>query len=172
MAEIIKPTVRFGKKLFYIKPVDLFNIAYLWSPKPDKEAVETNLYSLGEYTTYHEYGYYGLFKPSISEVLSQVPKDIQDKVVAFEIINLIDFDEDLDALNDGYHVAKTRFYGEKMTENNKNEIEQFYFFWNGPFSQWAMFNMMINDMNYPTTKDGWVSEIEALLMLGFIGKPF
>ena len=26
-------------------------------------------------------------------------------------------------------------------------------------------------MNYPTTKDGWVSEIEALLMLGFIDKP-
>ena len=26
-------------------------------------------------------------------------------------------------------------------------------------------------MNYPDTKDVWVSEIEALLMLGFIFKP-
>lgn len=34
----------------------------------------------------HGYGYYGLFKPSVGEVIRQIPKDLLEKVVAFEII--------------------------------------------------------------------------------------
>lgn len=34
----------------------------------------------------HGYGYYGLFKPSVGEIIRQIPKDLLEKVVAFEII--------------------------------------------------------------------------------------
>lgn len=113
LAERIKPVVQFGQEnRCYIKPVDLFNIAYTWDPKVADKA--TGLKSLCDITTYHTYGYYGFFKPSIAEVLAQIPAEHLDKVVAFEIVGSPKTADDLnrehEALNAGYHVATTRLY--------------------------------------------------------------
>jgi hypothetical protein len=112
MAERIKPVVRSGKVLFYIKEVDLKNIAYTWSPEITDRA--TDLKPLKEITTYHRYGYYGFFKPSIAEVLAQIPTELRETVVAFEITNSPETAADLNAhqtaVNDGYHVAVTQLY--------------------------------------------------------------
>lgn len=111
-AERIKPCYRFGDVLKYIEPVDLYTTAFTWSPNPAENA--EGLRPLNDITTYHSYGYYGFFKPSISEVLRQIPADIVDKVVAFEIIkspeNSDDLNANIEALNAGYHVATTRLY--------------------------------------------------------------
>ncbi len=114
--EKIKPVVDFGKKgLRYIKQEDLRNIAYTWDPKPAKKA--KNLYNLCDITTYHSYGHYVLFKPSIAEVLAQIPKEHLDKVIAFEIVKSPETADDLnrerEATNAGYHVAMTRLYVQK-----------------------------------------------------------
>ncbi len=126
LAERIKPVVRFArgeKELFrspegypfYIKPVDPFEIAYMWSPEPTDRA--TGLKPLCDITTYHTWAYYGLFKPSIAEVLAQIPAEHLDKVVAFEIVAHPETADDLNAEREatdaGYHVATTRLYVRK-----------------------------------------------------------
>ena len=96
---------------------DIINTSYIWEPKftgtVDYEQYEV----LGDATTYHGYGYYGLFKPSIAEVLAQIPADYVDVAAAFEIVGRPETAEDLNAdiriLNLGYHVAQVRFYRRK-----------------------------------------------------------
>ena len=89
----IKPVVRFAKdngsyeqhydgNLFYIKDVDLRNVAFTWDPTPAKKV--EGLEKLCELTTYHSYGYHGFFKPSVAEVISQIPSEYVDDCVAFE----------------------------------------------------------------------------------------
>jgi len=116
LAERIKPVVQFafGGKC-YIKPVDLFKIAYTWDPVAADKA--TGLKLLCDITTYHTYGYHGFFKPSIAEVLAQIPAEHLDKVVAFEIVkspnDVDDLNREQEALNARYHVATTRLYVRK-----------------------------------------------------------
>lgn len=107
-----RPTWSEKGDLYYIKPVDLFDIAYTWEPMPAEMA--TSLKFLCDIKTYHTYGYYGFFKPSIAEVLAQIPMEYLDKVVAFEIVESPQTADDLnrerEALDAGYHVAVTRLY--------------------------------------------------------------
>ena len=125
LAETIKPIVRFaeGKEGLFrseqgfpyrIEPVDLFKTAYTYDPKPTTR-FEGELVPLRDITTYHSYGYYGCFKPSVAEVLAQIPDDIVDQVVAFEIVWSPETAADLrgEAVNAGYHEATTRLYTEK-----------------------------------------------------------
>lgn len=109
----IRPVVEFPRKgRCFIEPVDLFDVSYTWGPRPADKA--TGLKPLREITTYHTYGYYGMFKPSIAEVLAQIPAEYLDMVVAFEIVESPETADDLnrepEALNAGYHVATTRLY--------------------------------------------------------------
>jgi hypothetical protein len=99
--------------------VDLFGIAYTWDPKPSRPPEKAiGLKPLCDITTYHVYGYHGCFKPSIAEVLAQIPEEhVSSKVVAFEMVEMPETADDLnrehDALDAGYHVARTRLYVKK-----------------------------------------------------------
>lgn len=113
LAERIKPVVTFEQEgRCYIKPVDLFSESYTWDPEPASKA--NGLKLLCDITTYHPYGYYGSFKPSIAQVILQIPSEHLDKVVAFEIVKHPETPDDLDTeseiFNSGYHVATTRLY--------------------------------------------------------------
>ena len=125
LSKRIKPVVRFSRrgffmrlcvsadgKPFFIKKVDLFGIAFTWSPKPTKRA--RGLKQVVDITTYHTWGYYGCFKPSIAEVLAQIPDEYVYEVNAFEIVDSPKTSADLcrypEELNEGYHVATTRLY--------------------------------------------------------------
>ena len=116
LAERIKPIYDFiHKGRCYIEPVDPFTQAYTWDPKSAESA--ENLEPLCTITTYHSWGYYMFFKPTISEVLAQIPAEHLDKVVAFEIIespqSADDLNREKEALNAGYHVATTQLYTKK-----------------------------------------------------------
>ncbi len=108
----IRPIVKFGRARRFIQPVDLFEIAFTWDPEP-AEYVK-GLKPLCDITTYHTFSYQGFFKPSIHEVLVQIPKEFLPDVVAFEIVKSPDTVDDLmreiEATNAGYHVATTRLY--------------------------------------------------------------
>jgi len=113
----IRPIVTFpelGKR--YISFVDPRNVSYLWDPTATNEEVE-GIAELKAITTYHTFGFYGLFKPSIAEVIAQIPEDLLDQVVAFEIIKSPEDAEDLKrerkATSAGYHVAVTMLYRKK-----------------------------------------------------------
>jgi len=109
----IKPAVEFKREgRCYIKPVDVFAEAFTWDSEPASNA--TGLKPLCDITTYHPYGYYGFFKPSIAQVILQIPQEHLDTVIAFEIVKSPDIpdglDPESDVLNAGYHVATTRLY--------------------------------------------------------------
>lgn len=113
LVERIKPIVRWDNgDQYYIEPVDPRGVAFTWDPTPTKKAM--GLMPIRDITTYHTFGYHGMFKPSIAEVLAMIPEDVIDEVVAFEIVELPETADDLnknfEALIDGYHVAKTRLY--------------------------------------------------------------
>jgi hypothetical protein len=89
--ELIKnivPVIRRGNELYNIKITDLRNISYTWDPILTD--TYKNLKEVARIKTDHYCGYYALFKPSIAEVLAQIPEYLLNKVCAFEIINDID----------------------------------------------------------------------------------
>jgi hypothetical protein len=108
----IKPVVFKKDKPFYIKPVDSRTAAFTWDPKTTKAA--KGLIPLATITTYHTYGYYGFFKPSVAEVLAQIPEALVGNIVAFSTQgpgSASDLNDHKQELNEGYHVAKTTLYG-------------------------------------------------------------
>ena len=62
----------------------------------------------------HKYGAPNFFKPSIGEVLAQIPDSVLDKVCAFEIIQKPETEFDLHknkiALANGFHTSIVRLY--------------------------------------------------------------
>ena len=112
-AKKVRAVVEFGRKKHFIQEQNIFTTAYTWEPK--KAGKANGLVPLQDVKTYHTWTYYGFFKPTIAECLAQIPDEIFDQVVAFEIIrgpeSADDFNEDKEAFNAGHHVAVTRYYG-------------------------------------------------------------
>lgn len=112
LAKRIKPVVRTSKgELFYIKPCDLRGAAFTWGPVHTRKA--TALVKHATITTLHTFGFYGFFKPSVAEVLAQIPEKLLENTIAFEVIGPADADalnKHIDALNAGFHTASTYLY--------------------------------------------------------------
>lgn len=108
----IKPVVEFKGVKRYIEPVNPRNVAYTWDPKPADVAPAFK--EVAEIQTFHTYGYIGFFKPSIAEVLAQIPEQLLDRVIAFELkttpSHVNDLNAESEASNAGYHVAYATLY--------------------------------------------------------------
>lgn len=108
-AERIKPIIK-GR---VVDCPDLVSTAYTWDPK-FKDEVLPELKVLQTIRTYHGYGYYGLFKPSIAEVLAQIPGNLIHRVYGFEIVQSPQTAEDLNKhieyVREGFHLAITVLY--------------------------------------------------------------
>lgn len=127
LARRIRPVMRFartaktcgrldlnpGGNFYYLKPVDLFRIAFTWPGTPKADVRAPRLQKLRTIKTYHAWDYYGFFKPTIAEVLAQIPEDILDEVIAFELEPPADPLEPWDIVQYGHHVAETTFYGKR-----------------------------------------------------------
>ncbi|MBR5227267.1 MAG: hypothetical protein IKV94_01340 [Clostridia bacterium] len=121
--EHIKPVVTVNGKLYYLReftPKELSNLSYIWNISEDirEEVGEKELEILADknFVCLHSYGYYGLFKPSIAEVLSQIKDYDIPFVSAFEIIESPKISKDSFssiAFNNGYHVSTVRLYRKK-----------------------------------------------------------
>lgn len=110
-AACIKPLVRQGDVLHTITQPCLRTIAFTWSPAFTGEAPAVR--KVATLTTYHTYSYYGFFKPTIAEVLAQIPAELVEQVDAFELIGpegVDDLNNHKQALNEGYHVAQAVLY--------------------------------------------------------------
>ena len=81
----IKPLVRQGEQLCEIELPDPFKVAFTWDPVVTKPVDERELKWLKVITTYHAAGYIAFVKPSIAEVLAQIPAELLDDVYAFEL---------------------------------------------------------------------------------------
>ena len=121
----IKPIVKNGGKPTYLRELsnsELENVAYTWLNKPEDYgdvADFSKLSVLADVKMLHGWGYYGFFKPSVGEVIRQIPEEYIEKVVAFEIIHgAIGMNTIFNAeLNAGFHVSIVRLYQAKDSTN-------------------------------------------------------
>ncbi|MBE5820964.1 MAG: hypothetical protein E7311_00045 [Clostridiales bacterium] len=118
--ERIKPIVR--DKLhtpFYVRELsekELSCVAYTALKAEDKFYKAANLENMTPICTVkmlHKWGYYGFFKPSVGEVIRQIPTELRDKVVAFEIIKQLPTSEHYVENDAGYHVSEVKLYAKK-----------------------------------------------------------
>ena len=129
----IKPVITVNGKLYYLREFtfeELSGTSYIWSSEKDVREDGDKLqpfdinYRPSDFSCLHRYGYYGLFKPSIAEVLAQIKEDeLFSFIRAFEIIDFPKTAEDFykDDLTrimfeNGYHVSTVRLYQEKLKQ--------------------------------------------------------
>jgi hypothetical protein len=108
-------------EIWYIQPPrDLRDVSFLWNAVP--RARIDRPHHLRTLHTLHEYGAPSLFKPSVAEVLAQLPPDIEEHAVAFTTVG---FDNVTAmqavphghaALQAGFHLGVTTFYGTTESE--------------------------------------------------------
>ena len=119
---IIKPIVGHDTYLRGLSANELTGSAYTWLNEPSDYADKVDFSKLSvleDRKMLHGYGYYGFFKPSVGEVIRQIPKEHLNKVVAFEIIDgAIAMNSTFNAeLNAGFHVSIVRLYQAKDDTN-------------------------------------------------------
>lgn len=106
--QVALPVPKAGQTLAHT----LRTTAHLWEPR--LLPLVPGLRELSRVRTYHTFGYHGFFKPSIDEVLAQVPRYLLATVQAFEVVEGPQTADDLNcektATQAGYHVATTVFY--------------------------------------------------------------
>lgn len=124
----IKPIVEIEGKKYFLREFtesELTDISYIWNKHEDKrEEVNMDLYIpcvMKDFECIHTYGYPGLFKPSIAEVLAQIPQHEVQFIDAFEIVEFpstaSDFAKNQIVFDNGFHISKVRLY---TSQNNPN----------------------------------------------------
>lgn len=63
----------------------IYNQSYTFIANNEVYAKTSSLKPIAKITTYHRCGYPLFIKPSVYEVLYQIPEELRDKVVAFEL---------------------------------------------------------------------------------------
>ncbi len=122
----IRPIVNHDTYLRELTPEELTGKAYTWLNEPTDYAEKVDfsrLSVLEDRKMLHSWGYYLFFKPSVGEVIRQIPKEYLEKVIAFEIIDgAIAMNSTFnDELNAGFHVSIVRLY---QLKNDSNEAAQ------------------------------------------------
>lgn len=126
--ETIKPIVTIHGIKYWLRVFsedELSGISYIWNRNEDKrDPVDmSDIVELkqSDFECIHRYGYYGMFKPSIAEVLSQIPEHELIFVNAFEIIKYpntaADFKRNPNAFEQGFHSSTVRLYASRKNPN-------------------------------------------------------
>lgn len=120
---LLKPIVTIDEMKYLLREFtlqELRNQSYIWNRAEDKRDVvdPSKLETVDDFLCLHTWGYYGLFKPSIAEVLSQAPENVIEQANTFEIIESPETREDVfkykKVIDNGFHLSKVRAY--KMHE--------------------------------------------------------
>ena len=116
----IKPIVCYNGDRRYLRELSIEELtkhSYLWlkSPEDFSETVDfSKIGILADVKMLHSYSYHGFFKPSVGEIIRQIPEELRNVTVAFEIIyspyGQPDFDIFKDEFNQHYHVSIVRLY--------------------------------------------------------------
>ena len=92
---------------------ELSKVSYTWLTKESDygDAVDySNIEVLAELQMLHTYGWYGFFKPSVAEVIRQIPKVLLPQTFAFDIISQKDLNDSIEEVNAVFHVSTVRLY--------------------------------------------------------------
>ncbi len=116
---LLKPIVTIDEMKYLLREFtlqELRNQSYIWNRHEDKrDIIDPNkLETVDDFLCLHTWGYYGLFKPSIAEVLSQAPESVIEQANTFEIIESPETREDVfkykEVIDNGFHLSKVRAY--------------------------------------------------------------
>ena len=109
----IKPVYRFKNKIRYIKRFrNMFTVDFTLFAEPSNRRVD-KLKDLCEIVIFHKKNrVYNFMRPTLLEILSQIPEKYFGKVVAFEFIGELEKDNELKLVAGqlGYWVGKVRLY--------------------------------------------------------------
>ena len=117
--KLLKPIVTIDEMKYLLREFtlqELRNQSYIWNRAEDKRDVvdPSKLETVDDFLCLHTWGYYGLFKPSIAEVLSQAPENVIEQANTFEIIEGPETREDVfkykKVIDNGFHLSKVRAY--------------------------------------------------------------
>ena len=117
--QLLKPIVTIDEMKYLLREFtlqELRNQSYIWNCVEDKRDVvdPSRLETVDDFLCLHTWGYYGLFKPSIAEVLSQAPENVIAEANTFEIIESPETREDVfkykEVIDNGFHLSKVRAY--------------------------------------------------------------
>lgn len=117
--QLLKPIVTIDEIKYLLREFtlqELRNQSYIWDRHEDKRDVvdPSRLETVDDFLCLHTWGYYGLFKPSIAEVLSQAPESVIEQANTFEIIESPETREDVfkykEVIDNGFHLSKVRAY--------------------------------------------------------------
>ena len=117
--QLLKPIVTIDEMKYLLREFtlqELRNQSYIWNRHEDKrDIIDSNkLETVDDFLCLHTWGYYGLFKPSIAEVLSQAPESVIEQANTFEIIESPETREDVfkykEVIDNGFHLSKVRAY--------------------------------------------------------------
>ena len=117
--QLLKPIVTIDEIKYLLREFtlqELRNQSYIWNRHEDKRDVvdPSRLETVDDFLCLHTWGYYGLFKPSIAEVLSQAPESVIEQANTFEIIESPETREDVfkykEVKKNGFHLSKVRAY--------------------------------------------------------------
>lgn len=117
--QLLKPIVTIDEMKYLLREFtlqELRNQSYIWNRHEDKrDVIDPNkLETVDDFLCLHTWGYYGLFKPSIAEVLSQAPESVIEQANTFEIIESPETREDVfkykEVIDNSFHLSKVRAY--------------------------------------------------------------
>ena len=117
--QLLKPIVTIDEMKYLLREFtlqELRNQSYIWNRHEDKRDIvdSSRLEIVDDFLCLHTFGYYGLFKPSIAEVLSQAPESVIEQANTFEIIESPETREDVfkykEVIDNGFHLSKVRAY--------------------------------------------------------------
>ena len=117
--QLLKPIVTIDEMKYLLREFtlqELRNQSYIWNRHEDKRDIvdPSRLETVDDFLCLHTWGYYGLFKPSIAEVLSQAPESVIEQANTFEIIESSETREDVfkykEVIDNGFHLSKVRAY--------------------------------------------------------------
>ena len=121
LSKSIKPIVH-GQYLRNLNSRELFMTSFTDLDDPEdfaKDVDYSKLSVLEDRKMLHTWNFPSSFKPTVSEVLSQIPEELLSKVIAFEILEgaLGMKGAFIEEFKEGYHVSIVRLYGEKTAVN-------------------------------------------------------
>jgi hypothetical protein len=93
-----------------LPPDDLRGVSFLWDPTFVRRATAVEPFATSR--CLHTFGHYGTFKPSIAEVMAQMP-DEAEGACGFTIAGpktADDLNREIDALKAGYQVSEITWY--------------------------------------------------------------
>lgn len=116
----IKPLACYKGDLRFVRelsPDELTKCSYVWLNTPEDYGEKVDLSAFTIFTDVkmlHKFSYHGFFKPSVGEIIRQIPEEFRSLVDAFEIIyspkGQPDFDIFKDEFDQHYHVSIVRLY--------------------------------------------------------------